>query len=126
MPIAELPDSLMTDEAFRAGFRGIFYGGCVDHSHKGHKEGTSFRSRAHAHLVKYTRGKKRGQLTPYGGWICYRSAKRLGSMRLMIHELAHIIVNDGHSKKFYECVRRLGGRITSNDRRVAPKATRGV
>lgn len=126
MPIAELPKDLMTDEVFKSGFRGIFYGGCIDHSHNGHKEGTSFRAKAHAHLVRKTHGKNKGELQKYGGWICYRSAKRLGSRNLIIHELSHIITNEGHSRKFYECVRRLGGKIDRNDRRIAPKATRGV
>lgn len=126
MPVYELPDELMTDEVFKSGFRGIFYGGCIDHSHNGMKEGTSFRAKAHAHLVRYTRGKKKGELIPYGGWICFRGKKRLNQKGIMIHELAHIITNQGHTKKFYECVRRLGGRIDSNDRRIAPVATIGI
>jgi len=110
MPIFNLPDDLFTDEVFKAGFRGIFYGGCIER-----KEGSSFRRRAHAHCNKSD---------PYFGWICIRSKKRLNQKSLMIHELAHIITRQGHTKKFYETVRRLGGRIGKNDRRIAPKSTR--
>jgi len=116
MPVAELPKELLTEEVFKSGFRGIFVGGCIER-----KEGSSFRGKAHAHYVKY-----KGKHQKYGGWICIRSAKRLKQKNLLIHELAHIITGQGHTKKFYECVRRLGGSITKNDRRIAPKATRGL
>lgn len=114
MPIHNLPDNLMTDEVMASGFKGIFSGGCVERG-----EGSSFRAKAHAHI----KGK-----TPreHDGWICFRSAKRLNQHGIVIHELAHILTNEGHSRKFYECVRRLGGRIDRNDRRIAPVATRGL
>jgi hypothetical protein len=121
MPTFDLPDDLMTDEVFKSGFRGIFYGGCVDHSIHGMKEGTSFRAQAHAHYVKW-----KGKFSKYGGWICVRGAKRLKQRSLLIHELAHIVTNEGHTKKFYECVRRLGGRISKHDRHIAPVSTKGV
>ena len=116
MPVAELPKELLTNEVFKAGFRGIFVGGCIER-----KEGSSFRAKAHAHLVKH-----KGKYSKYGGWICIRSAKRLSQINLLRHELAHIIVGQGHTKKFYECVRRIGGSITKNDRRIASVATRGL
>jgi hypothetical protein len=112
MPIANLPDELMTDEVFKAGFRGIFVGGCIVR-----KEGSSFRATAHMHMdPKY----------PYFGWICIRGKKRAAQKSLLIHELAHLISKEGHTRKFYETVRRLGGRITGNDRRIAPKSTKGL
>ena len=110
MPIAELADELFTDEVFKAGFRGIFHGGCIER-----KEGSSFRAKAHAHI--------KGN---YKGWICFRSAKRLKQKWIVIHELAHVITGHGHSKKFYQCVRRLGGKITANDRRISPVSTKGI
>lgn len=112
MPTAELPHDLLTDEVFKAGFRGIFVGGCVKR-----KEGSSFRGSAHAHCDKKY---------PYFGWICIRSARRAKQRSLLIHELAHIITRQGHTRKFYQCIRRLGGRITRNDRRTAPKSTKGL
>jgi hypothetical protein len=126
MPTHDLPDSLMTDEVFKSGFRGVFYGGCIARSIHGMKEGTSFRHKAHAHIVRYRSGKLKGQLTPYGGWICFRGAKRLNQKSIMMHELAHIITNEGHSKKFYQCVRRMGGRIDAADRYRSPKSTMGI
>ena len=117
MPVVDLPDYLMTDEVFKAGFRGIFVGGCIER-----KEGSSFRAMAHAHWVR----NKKGELMPYGGWICIRSAKRAKQKNLLIHEVAHIITGEGHSRKFYECVRRLGGSITKHDRRISPVSTKGL
>lgn len=116
MPIAELPDKLFTDEVFKAGFRGVFVGGCIKR-----KEGSSFRGKAHAH---YCRGKWSEQ--KYGGWICIRSTKRAKQINLLKHELAHIITNEGHTKKFYQCIRRLGGSITSNDKIIAPVSTKNL
>ena len=112
MPVADLPDKVMEqhgDLIFKSGFRGVFYDGCIER-----KEGSSFRRKAHAH----TKG-------AYAGWICFRSIKRVYSSILQ-HELAHIITRQGHTRKFYECVRSIGGRIDRNDRRVAPLATRGL
>ncbi len=116
MPVVKLPDNLFTDEVFKAGFRGVFVGGCIER-----KEGSSFRAKAHAHFVKY-----KGKYQKYGGWICIRSMKRAYDQNLLKHELAHIITGQGHTKKFYQCVRRLGGRITKNNRRIAPVSTRGI
>jgi len=116
MPNIELPKELLTDEVFKSGFRGVFVGGCICR-----KEGSSFRAKAHAHYVKH-----KGKHQTYGGWICIRSMKRATNKNLLIHELAHIITGQGHSRKFYECVRRLGGRIDKNDRRIAPVSTRGL
>src|SRR3990167_9377516 len=106
MPTADLPDKFASGElgdlVFKSGFRGIFYGGCIER-----KEGSSFRAKAHAHCFKADK---------YFGWICYRSAKRLSDRRLLIHELSHILTKNGNTRKFYKCVRRLGGKITKNDR----------
>lgn len=112
MPVYEIPEEFKTEELMKAGFKGVFYGGCVARG-----EGSSFRAKAHAHCFPQD---------PYHGWVCYRSAKRLHQRHLLIHELAHIITKNGHTRKFYKCVRRLGGRITAGGRRIAPVATKGV
>src|SRR3990167_8955476 len=100
MPTADLPDKFASGELgdliFRSGFRGIFYGGCIER-----KEGSSFRRKAHAHLA---RGKKARN---YEGWICYRSAKRLRQINLLIHELAHIVSNEGHTDKFRQTEKQI-------------------
>ena len=85
---------------------GVFVGGCVKRG-----DGSSFRARAHAHTVHA------GQTMP--GWICVRSAKRLYNAdgrvsNLMLHELAHILTNEGHTDKFRNKLRELGGRCTLN------------
>jgi len=121
MPIAELPDELMTDEVFKSGFRGLFVGGCIER-----KEGSSFRAKAHAHYIRHGHNVNKGELQKYGGWICIRSAKRINQRGLLIHELSHLVANCGHTRKFYETVRRLGGTITKNDRRVSPQGTKGL
>lgn len=110
--LKNLPDNLITDEILDSGFKGLFVGGCIAHG-----EGSSFRHKAHAHCFPEDK---------YFGWICIRSAKRLTQKNLLIHELAHILTRNGHTKKFYQCVRRLGGSITRDDRRIASIATRGL
>lgn len=87
-------------DSYRASgvLKGIFLGGCVERG-----DGSSFRAKAHAH----TKG-------PWMGWICVRSRKRLMGRtgkpsNLMLHELAHLIVLQGHTDKWRECLRDLGG-----------------
>lgn len=80
---------------------GVFVGGCVARG-----DGSSFRARAHAHW--------NGR---FAGWICVRSAKRLytpsgGASNLLLHELAHILTKQGHTDKFREVFKMLGGRRT--------------
>lgn len=89
MPVVNFPEF----EQYKAhGYKGTFVGGCVERG-----EGSSFRRKAHAHCYpKY----------PHFGWICVRSPKRLynkqgGASHLMWHEMAHIMTQDGHGRKFY-------------------------
>jgi len=89
--------------------KGVFVGGCVERG-----DGSSFRARAHAHTT--WRG---GVPKESDGWICVRSTKRLykadGSpSNLMLHELAHILTNQGHTDRFRDKLRELGGRCTLN------------
>ena len=79
----------------------VFVGGCVSRG-----DGSSFRSSAHAHSSK----------CKDAGWICVRSKKpetlRLPDgepTNLMKHEYAHILVDEGHTKKFWETLYKLGG-----------------
>ena len=114
--------------------KGIFVGGCVERG-----EGSSFRSKAHAH---------NDQKYPYYGWICVRSIKRIGKFhlfdqrlvdigvanyqdfdgridkpsQLLLHEYAHLLApNQGHTVTFYKRLREIGGHITKSDRYWCPK-----
>ena len=117
--------------------KGIFVGGCVKRG-----EGSSFRAKAHCHNCK---------AYPYFGWICVRSAKRIGSYhlfderladigivnyqefegaidkpsQLLIHEYAHLLApGQGHTPTFYRQLKDVGGHITADDRYRAPKAVK--
>src|SRR3990167_4507812 len=80
-------------------FKGLFIGGCVDRG-----DGSSFRAKAHSHTDD-----------PNKGWICVRSAKRVGDFNkptmLMLHELAHLLSGDGHTDKWRKVARSLGYRL---------------
>src|SRR6267142_943204 len=78
--------------------KGVFVGGCVEHG-----DGSSFRRIAHAH----TSG-------PDKGMVCVRSPKRLWHMDgapkpslTMVHELAHIVTNQGHTDKWRKSYKEL-------------------
>jgi len=104
------------------GCKGIFVGGCV-----GRGEGSSFRAKAHAH---------NDPVDAYFGWICFRSAKRLGQYHLypqqqvgigmpkyqyfdgqidkpsilLYHEYAHILTpKQCHAKAFRNTMAKLCG-----------------
>lgn len=83
--------------------KGVFLGGCIERG-----DGSSFRARAHAHIV----GDRQG-------WICVRGRKRLMTKtgkpsNTMLHELAHLISLQGHTDKFREVLRSLGGKCLNN------------
>lgn len=75
--------------------KGIFANGCVQRG-----EGSRFRAKAHAH----TKGE-------YKGWICFLSEKRLSSRELLLHEIAHIITNQGHTDKWRSKLLEIGGTL---------------
>lgn len=79
----------------------VFIGGCVKRG-----EGSSFRASAHAHTSS----------SQYQGWICVRSKKpetlRLPDgtpSNLMKHEYAHILTLEGHTRRFWETLAKIGG-----------------
>jgi len=88
--------------------KGIFVGGCVKRG-----VGSSFRAKAHAHCWTDD---------PYFGWICVRSAKRLGEVQgqeitkpsqLLWHEYAHILTPDHyHDDAWRRTMKVLGLPIT--------------
>ena len=100
MPIIDYPEF----EKYKdQGFKGVFVNGCVKRG-----DGSSFRSKAHAHNHK---------TDPHFGWICVRSRKRLYTASgkpslMMIEELAHILTpNHWHDDVWRKKVRELGGRV---------------
>ena len=83
--------------------KGVFVGGCARRG-----DGSSFRARAHAHCFGNDE---------FAGWICVRSPKRLYApsdkpSKTMLHELAHILTKQGHTKKWAMMLKELGGTIS--------------
>lgn len=78
---------------------GIFVGGCVERG-----VGSSFRAKAHAHV--------KGS---FAGWICFRKRERLEDRMLCLHELAHVITREGHTKNWRACVLRIGGTLDATE-----------
>jgi len=79
----------------------IFVGGCISRG-----EGSRFRAKAHAHLSYGNPNRE-----PNPGWICFLSAKRLSSKELCLHEMAHILTNNFHTKKWREKLLEIGGTL---------------
>ncbi|MBI4312054.1 MAG: hypothetical protein HY681_09765 [Chloroflexi bacterium] len=92
------------------GVVGVFVGGCIARG-----EGSSFRARAHAH---------NSTKDPWYGWVCIRSARRLGDTapcddpawdaivvkpsRVLWHEYAHILTpNHWHDDAWRQAMRDL-------------------
>jgi len=100
MPMLNIPEFSKYPEV-----KGVFVQGCVDRG-----EGSSFRRKAHAHTSKCKNP----------GWICVRSLKRIRNestgklSNLMLHELAHILTDSGHTLKWGKKLKKLGGRIERN------------
>lgn len=75
--------------------KGVFVGGCVDRG-----VGSRFRAKAHAH----TSGTNRG-------WICYRSVLWLHVRELHLHELAHVVTREGHTRRWRTYLLQIGGTL---------------
>jgi len=72
--------------------KGICCNACVEGG-----VGSRFRAKAHAHI--------NGE---WKGWICFLSEKRLNQKKLGLHELAHIISEEGHTDKFRQVCKEIG------------------
>lgn len=75
--------------------KGVFVYGCVARG-----EGSRFRAKAHSHSDG-----------DYRGWVCYLSAKWLGSRELALHELAHILTGHGHTNGWRRKLLLIGGTL---------------
>lgn len=96
----------------------VFIGGCVERG-----RGSSFRRKAHAHTAKPKELERWPSLADHAGWICVRSPHRIfmrdgkRPSNLMLHELAHILTNEGHTEKWRKQFRALGGKVNGALRR---------
>lgn len=96
-----------SDAMLFAELNGLFVGGCVERG-----VGSSFRAQAHAHTEN----------GPFYGWVCVRSYRRIFTpsgrlSQLMLHEIAHVIVRQGHTDKWRECARCIGYRLPERYRK---------
>lgn len=83
--------------------KGVFVGGCVSRG-----DGSRFRALAHAHTTKSD---------DHYHWICVLSKRRplnteSGNLsQLMLHEVAHILTDNGHTDKWRKAARELGYKL---------------
>jgi hypothetical protein len=75
--------------------RGVFVGGCVERG-----VGSKFRAKAHAHTAG-----------PFRGWICFRGSRWLHVRMLWLHELAHVVTREGHTRRWREYLLAIGGTL---------------
>lgn len=80
----------------------VFVGGCVERG-----EGSSFHASAHAHTTPSDK---------FHNWICVRSKQPRAvhnycgePTNTMLHEYAHILTGEGHTKKFWTMLANIGG-----------------
>ncbi len=97
------PEDLRT----RWGVKGVAVGGCTN----GRRISRHY---AHTHTTGF-----------YKGWICFAKTSDLENPDLVKHELAHLISGQGHTKKFREVLRDLGGDMTHYSERERT-AARGI
>jgi len=93
--MGKLPKTQWPAELKHPEMKGVFVGGCVSRG-----VGSRFRAKAHAH----TSG-------DHQGWICFLSAKRLTCRMLCLHELAHIVTKEGHTKRWRDYLVQIGGTL---------------
>lgn len=74
--------------------KGVAVGGCTI---SGKRLG---RNHAHAHI----RGASRG-------WICFRSRVTFAEKTTRLHELAHVVTREGHTKRWREFLLQIGGTL---------------
>lgn len=110
LPVSHWPEELKHPEV-----KGVFVGGCVARG-----VGSRFRAKAHAH----TSGE-------HCGWICFLSEKRLTCRMLCLHERAHIVTKEGHTKRWREYLLQIGGTLDPvedilGDYHPRPRQPKGV
>jgi len=74
---------------------GIFIRGCIEDG-----PGYAFPATAHAHLSGV-----------HAGWICYRSGRHVHRVELQLHELAHVVTLEGHTRTWREYLLSIGGTL---------------
>lgn len=90
LPRSDWPADLQHPEV-----RGIAVGGCIDNRRR-----RGLRHLAHAH----THGLQRG-------WICFRSDTVLADASTRLHELAHVVTREGHTKRWRAFLLQIGGTL---------------
>jgi hypothetical protein len=83
--------------------KGICVGKCIDKNDT--IDGTYPRAEAHSHCY---------WLDPYRGWICLLEEQTLKNDGMLLHEIAHLIVDKFgdlrlHSKEFNKVCKEIGG-----------------
>ncbi len=79
----------------RPGVKGVYVGGCVA------KGLGSIGRQAFAHVHLQSRDAWRG-------WVCFQHPKDLKRRRTRMHELAHILTGEGHTRRWRETMAYLG------------------
>jgi hypothetical protein len=95
MKVVRLPPSEWPEDLRHPEVKGIAVGGCIS---RGTRLG---RMNAHAH----------SSLGDHRGWICFRSAVTLAQRHTRLHELAHIVTREGHTKRWREFLLQIGGTL---------------
>lgn len=81
--------------------RGIYVGGCVSPIHT-----LRDRESAHTHIDMGDQHKR---------WICFKSTVELRDREIGLHELAHVLTGERHTKRFRDMLVQLGGTLTEYD-----------
>lgn len=95
MTILILPRSAWPADLQHPEVKGIAIGGC-------RVSGKRLGGRLHAHA--HIRGESRG-------WICFRSPATFEEKTTRLHELAHVVTREGHTKRWREFLLQIGGTL---------------
>jgi hypothetical protein len=87
--------------------KGISVGSCVCKVYDSHDIGKT--DHAHAHLKPRLESERKEG--PWAGWLCVRSLTALNNKPLMLHELAHLLTNEGHNDKWRRKLLKIGGTL---------------
>ena len=98
MTIIILPQEAWPEDLQHPEVRGVAIGGCGS---TGRRLG---RNHAHAH----THGESRG-------WICFRSGVTFQERTTRLHELAHVVTREGHTKRWREFLLQIGGTLEATE-----------